>query len=500
MDLDALRVLIKGGETSSVEFKAQPPRYSEVAERLCGLANGMGGKLIIGVENESWEIVGVKKVSEAIDTIFQAVRYCKPPLVLVEGQPKVIDMPDGKQLVIAQVPPNNGSLYQCGGVFWLRRGTHTSPMDAFEVESFFYRTGQLDWETRPHPLATLEDLDHELVTAYMERLTIITGKPSRLDDPWERLTKMECLAWLPGRDGKPVLRPTQAGLLLFGYSPRDFFTGAEVVATYYQDATGLKRYTDRRIIAGTLSRQIDLAEEFFRHHVQIGARIEGFKRIDEPEYSLEVLREALVNAVAHRDYSLKAEAVRVFFYSDRVEIHSPGTLLPGIELEALQQGLVRSRPRNQVIVSVLRDLPGNYMERVGSGIRFMLNQSAALGLPTPLFKEQGGEFVVTFMQRPQELKSYHSELPAYVSRVTIAPTPAATAEPPIRPEQEQSLIRVRRQELALNYIRNHGFITNKEYRALSGASENTALRDLEALVEQGSLRAVGKGRGRRYVL
>ena len=73
------------------------------------------------------------------------------------------------------------------------------------------------------------------------------------------------------------------------------------------------------------------------------------------------------NAVVHRDYSLTGEAVRLFYYLDRVEIHSPGLLLPGLRLEDLRAGRVPSRPRNPILVSLLRDVPGGYMERLGSG-------------------------------------------------------------------------------------------------------------------------------------
>ncbi|MBN9389126.1 MAG: putative DNA binding domain-containing protein [Chloroflexi bacterium] len=509
LDIKTFRELLEGGETQTVEFKIQPPRLGEIAERLCGFANTPhGGMVIIGVKNGTWEITGVKNVSEAVDSLLKAARLCKPPVPMVEAYPQILDLA-GKKVVIAQVPGNRGELYQAGGSFLIRKGTETVPMSVEEVEIFLYKTGQLNWEARPNLLSTLEDLDEAKVEEYLKQYERLTGHRNRLPDKWERLTKMQCLAPLTGQTAPgPVetsLRPTNAGLLLFGISPRDFFSGAEIVATYYRDNSGVQRYTDRQIITGTLPEQIELAEAFFQKHIQVGARIEGFKRIEEPEYSLEALREALVNAAVHRDYSLQGEAVRVFFYTDRIEIHSPGTLPPGIDLDMLRQGLTRSRPRNQIIASVMRDMPGHYMERIGSGIRFMLNQSEALELPLPEFKEQGGEFVVTFFKReinqePLNITRSQSELPTYFRPPAEAPvtTPShPRPEPLVAPS---TLNRIQRQELALNYVREHGAITNYQYRLLAGVSENTALRDLDALVDQRSLRAVGKGRSRKYVL
>ena len=511
MDTQTFEEILKDGETATIEFKLQPPRVGELAERLCGFANTRnGGTIIIGVEDKTWQLVGVRDVSEAIDTILQAARACKPTVALDRDGPQILQVPPhGRRVVYANILPNKGKLHQHGGVFWIRRGTHTVPMETNEIEDFFYENGHLDWEIQTNEKASLEDLDQELIETYMQQFSIITGKPSRSESQWQRLLKLDCVAKVSdiesGDVSKKMLKPTNAGLLLFGISPREFFTGAEVVATFYQDETGVRRYTDRRIITGTISHQIDACSQFLRDHIQIGARIEGFQRVDEPDYSIESLREAVVNGVVHRNYGLKGEAVRVFFYSDRIEIHSPGTLLPGINLELLRQGLARSRPRNQVIASVMRDMPGHYMERVGSGISFILNQSNALNLPKPEFKEQGGEFVVTFFKRldfnssgsfnhkPNSLRGSQSEIPSLDNPFNILGKK-------VNPATELSLIKLRRQETGLAYISEHGSITNKEYRTLTGASENTALRDLEALVEQGTLRMIGKGRGRRYIM
>jgi len=141
---------------------------------------------------------------------------------------------------------------------------------------------------------------------------------------------------------------------------------------------------------------------------------------------------------------------------------------------------VPSRPRNPILASLLRDIPGGYMERLGSGVAFMIQEMRALGRPAPTFREQG-ELMVTFAQAEQAAREEMA-----------GPAPAAGASAGTLPT------RGARQEAALRHVQEHGSITNKAYRALTGVSAMTAVRDLEMLVAQGALRMVGRGRSQRY--
>ena len=514
---DTLRQLIAGGENETVEFKLNPPRLSELADRICGFANSIqGGKLIIGVEDNTWEIKGLANTSQAVDDLLKAARMCNPPLQYADGSPQTIDL-DGRKVVLAVVPPNDGLLYQSSGVFWLRIGTHTIPMQATQVSEYLHRQGLLSWETWPNERATMQDLDQRKIEGYLEYISKVVGRPSRARSSEDLLILQECAVRL--RDeatGQEILRPTNAGLLLFGQAPRYFYPQAEIVCTYYQDDSGVRRYDDRRIISGTLTEQIEQAMTFLRLYTPVAARIEGFSRVEEPSIPLEVLREAVVNAIVHRDYSLKGEAIRIFYYSDRVEIHNPGLLMPGLTIEDLKAGRTRSKPRNPVMASILRDMPGSYMERVGTGIPFMLNVMHHYGLPTPEFNQRG-EFVVTLWNnlqrkssssvvpvRPAAGSNFQSEQPVKEQAVQpestntgvlLAPKPPPNISAVAVPEEREQRLR-----MALEHVRKNGFITNKQYQQLTGVSENTATRDLEILVAQGSLIKTGKGPSRRYGL
>jgi len=483
-----LQALLRAGETQNVECKVVAPRLSELAERICGFANADGGTIILGVADETWEIIGLERPQDNIDALLKAARLCKPA-VYFAPPPQELEY-QGKRLVVAVVPPSAGPIYQASGIFYIRKGTMTVPLELAEVAQLLYQRGLLAWETRPVAQATMADLDMSLVEQYLKARAQANPRSNQLD-PERLLINLGCAVDIGG-DGHPHLCPTNAGLLLFGRSPQDFLLNAEVTCVLYRDELGLYGAVDQRILHGTIPQQIDQAESFLRQHIPIATHVEGFHRIEEPDYPIDALREGLVNSLAHRDYSLQGEAVRVFYYPWRIEIRSPGRLLPGLRLEEVRQGRAPSKPRNPVIATVLRDLPGNYMERIGVGISFMIRQMRERGLEPPQFREQG-EFIVTFLKERAERRE-----PASPSERTTSAAASGSPEvqmPALAQEEE-----VDRLTLALRYVHKHGAITNQQYRELTGVSESTALRDLERLVEQGTLRAIGKRRSRKYVL
>src|SRR6266700_6719713 len=381
-----LKMLVKGGETNTVELKLAAPRAVDLAERLCGMANARGGIVIIGVEDSTHKVVGVpdERIGETMDVILRAARQViKPELVLDPPEPEVYVLA-GKKLLVATILPTDGPVYQAGGIFWIRQGTQTRALSMAELSEMIYDRGLRDWELEPAYSATMEDIDLEKVKAFIARRSASGQQSGRFKHIERVLVGMRCAV---ERSGGTIV-PTNAGMLFFGYSPQDHIPQSEVVCVLFRETIGASRYADRKIVTGTLQDLIDGAETFLNRYIAVGARIEGWKRIDIPEYSLEVLREAVINAVVHRDYSRRGESIRVFYYPDRVEIHSPGLLLPGITVEQMERGEVQSKLRNPVLAGLLRDIPG-YMGRIGSGIRFMLDETKRLGLPAPLFRQAG---------------------------------------------------------------------------------------------------------------
>lgn len=481
-----LRQLIKAGETSTVEFKVNAPRPTEMAERLCGMANARGGLIIVGVRDSDHKTVGVSddRLALTIDVIMRATRQIiKPGLVLDPLEPEIYVV-DGKRLVVAIVPPNNGPIYQAGGICWVRRGTHTVPLSVDEMLEMAGDRGLYSWERQPAHNATIDDIDLEKVEAFLARRSQKSHQSGRFQDIERVLIGMNCA--IKTHDDKIV--PTNAGILFFGYDSQMHVIQAEVVCVLFRGATGTSRYADMKVMRGTIVELVDKTEDFLQRYIPVKGRVEGWKRIDVPDYPIEALREAVINAVIHRDYSRQGESIRVFYYEDRIEVHSPGLLLPGITVEMMERGEVMSKLRNPVLAGLLRDVPG-YMERMGSGIRFILDEVERLGLPAVQFREMG-EVVVTFFKAP-----FVNERKQPLFEGTL--WDGIEQKPPALEALSDNEDRLAK---AVLYVQKHGFTTSRLHSQLTGVSPNTALRDLEILVERGRLKRVGARRWRRYEL
>lgn len=462
MDEQTLRQSIAGGETATVEFKSSATRPIEVAERMCGMANNRaGGIIIFGIEDASRAIVGIRNPSLTNDVVLRAARMIKPAVPLSETSVQTWIL-DEHTIVTVEIPPNSGRLYQYDGACYVRRGTNTVPLSVEEIDAFLKAHGATRWEYEPCPHATLDDINTDALERYLAYRAEESRARQRYSSSAELLLGLHAAVRAP-QSGD--IRPTNAGMLMFGYDPQLHLPQSEVVCIKYADTQGIRTYVDRKNFSGRLPELIDKAAHFIKQYMRVGGTIRGFRREDEPEYPYEALREAIVNAVVHRDYHRIGETVRVFMYSDRVEVRSPGGLLPGVALDDLVAMRLTSVPRNPLVAGFLRDMPG-YMERIGSGIRFMTREMQAMGLPAPEFTEHY-DFVVTFRN------GLASTVPEVLSD---------------------------RQLKALEMVRVRGSISTSEYCAATGTSPSTGLRDLIELEEKGLLVARGKRRAKRFYL
>ena len=474
-----LRKLIAGGENTILELKLNVPRPSEMAQRICGLANGQGGYIVIGVEDKNLRLVGIRNIGEAVDGLLRAARLVEPSVEFSPYEPEIYVL-DERNILVAYVPSSAGEVYQAGGACWLRQGTNTLPMSVQQIMKAARDRGKVQWELDVASDAEWEDIDIARVEAYLKQRQDSYRFDNRYLDIQQLLEGMRCGVLLEGK-----FRPTNGGLLFFGRDPQLHIPQSEIVCVLFKDSYGIGGYLDRKVITGNLQDLIDRAAAFINLYLPVGAKIEGWHRVDLPELPTELLREALVNAVIHRDYSREGERIRILIYSDRVEIHSPGLLLPGITVGMMERGEVSSKLRNPRLAGLLRDIP-RYTENIGSGVRLMITQSRLMGLPMPEFKELD-EFVVIF-RRPQKSEEADISLEnAPLEKQIEIPVPEAR-------DRESRLV------LAMLYIQQNGFITNMEYRRLTGVSERVAARDLAMLVKTGALRVVGITRSRQYRL
>jgi len=309
--------------------------------------------------------------------------------------------------------------------------------------------------------ATLRDIDKSRVTAFVETAEAV----GRLKLKGSRAPKAVLQNFNLLRDG----RPTNAAILLFGKNPRRFFNNVQVHCLHFHGTEKRKPIASQQPYEGTLIEVIDEAVEFVLGKLdrRVGTHAESTQAPVTFEVPRAVILEAIVNAVAHRNYDHNG-FVQVIVFADRIEVWNPGELPPGLTPELLRKphGPI---PRNPLIAEPLFRI--KYAEKVGTGTTDMIADCHAAGLPEPDFEQRGPHFV-TILWRD------------WLTDEVIA-----------------GLKLSERQKQGILLVKARGRITNRDYRELTGAIVRTATRDLEDLVAKGVLSKIGTtGRSTYYVL
>lgn len=261
-------------------------------------------------------------------------------------------------------------------------------------------------------------------------------------------------------------RPTHAAVLLFGKEPQRFLVTSEVKCLHFHGTRVEKPIPSYQIYKGTVFELVDQALDFVLSKInrRVGTRAYSVQAPVEYELPLEAVREAIVNAVAHRDYTSNA-SVQVMLFADRLEVWNPGELPPPLTPDLLRQPHP-SIPRNPLIAEPL--YLARYIEKAGSGTLDMIERCRADGLPEPDFEQRAGQWVVTL---------WRDWLTAEV-----------ISELNLNDRQTQ----------ALEVLRHERRLTNSRYQEITGAGRPTTKRDLDDLVVKGVLIRFGAGRGAYY--
>ncbi len=450
-----LQLLAEGVGPAYVALGRKPTRKA-VIEALISLANNDGGILLLGSKQDGRRLVGLTNVEATRNLLLEMALAATPPLRLPDPLALVID---GKTVLAQVVPPGLPHVYSFSGLYLIRQGEKNVPLTAYQLQQLLTERDGHGFESKIVPDATLQDISDEAAKAYFNHLSRPVGESLEAF-----LATRGCLR----QDNDERRRPTFAGILLFGRDPQRFLRSATITAVHYS-GTEMKDEFVRSDIGGTLPEQVEAAEAFIRSQMPARMRIVGLHREEAPLYPFVVVREAIVNAVAHRDYAVRGEGIRVLLFSDRLEVYSPGRLPGHVTLQNLRD---ERFSRNESIVQVLADL--GFIERLGYGINRMLQAMEEAGLPPPEFQESVAGF-----------------------RVTLRSKAVATAATRRWDELSLNL----RQQLALAYLQEHLRITNREYRTLvPDVSDETVRRDLAEMVEKGLLLKIGDRRATYYVL
>lgn len=393
MNIEQLLQRIRLGEDSTLELKKLvlrddgktiEPHSDGLSDELAALANAKGGLLILGVDDKTREISGISLSQlDRVEAWLTAIcnDRIKPPLDVVSHH---IELPDAQgvlqPVIVAEVPQSLWVHQSANGYF--RRVGHAKrelPPDA--LARLFQQRSQariIRFEEQDVPYCEFDDLDALLLRRFIKQ------------DQGDAITQLGRLHLLNVRDGVAV--PTVAGVLLCSLNPARWLPNVEILAVAHSgNRNDPNDQTDAIEIQGPLDRQILDAFHFVRRNMQTAAR-KNMGRIDYPQYHLAAVFEAIVNAVAHRDYSMYAQRIRLFMFSDRLEIHSPGGLPNTLSLDSMSR---LSVPRNEILASLLSRyypvedsaLGKSYlMDRRGFGVEMILRESEALSGRLPLYE------------------------------------------------------------------------------------------------------------------
>lgn len=384
MKAEELLERLRGGENLTTEFKAATIHPDQLAASLVAFANSSGGELFFGVGDHG-EITGIENpddLGKRIDNI--ARNNCLPSVTVLQEGLQVKD----KNVLMVHVPQGDDRPYCTNhGVYFIRTFSGRRQASREELLRIFQGSQSLYYDEQIVARADLSALDvtyfeHFLLQAYGKKIEDFQVDQEKL------LTNLRL-----ARDGHPTI----AGLLLLGRDPQSFLPFAQINAAQFPGSEMADAPADRKDLNGKLADQLEGAMRFLNAHLRAPHRIQGLEPERHPELPEEALREALVNALLHRDYTIRGP-VRLLVFKDRIEVHSPGKPPNTVDVAAMRLGT--HVPRNPILLSHLAKM--GYVTSVGSGIPRMIKLVSQKTGQEPDLVLREHEFLVSIPRKIHE--------------------------------------------------------------------------------------------------
>lgn len=483
------------GDTVHIEAKkASKGLPRRLWETLSAFSNTPGGGIIIlGLDEETgFSLVGVEDPQRIQSDLASLCDQMEPPLrPLIE-----IHILNGRSLVTAEIPElpieQKPCYYRGAGLTngaFIRVADGDRRLTPYEVQVMLTSRGQPREDEAPVPDARLEDLDPLLISRYLERLRNDEASPFRTMSDQEGLRTLRVL--VRSYDQDELWVPSLAGLLTLGKYPQRFFPSLGIVFVVYPaneigvPGPGGERFLDNRRIDGPIPTMVIKVLDALKRNMKRRAVVRGRFREDVWEYPEDALREAIVNALGHRDYSPTARGtpVQVQMFPDRLIIANPGGLFGPVTVDRLGETGV-SAARNQTVMRILEDLPATGENRTlcenrGSGIGAMLASLRQAGMKPPEFENAIAAFRVVFPN--------HTLLDDTIVE---------------KPSQFPSRKRKNRKQDIISMLRIEGPLSRREIAGRLGIGDAGALRWLNLLIQEDIIETTTPPRSRhqRYRL
>ncbi len=497
-----LRRLLAGGEGQFVEFKSLWDRSGArrrvlarsavralVAEALAAFANSDGGILILGVDDDGTPS-GHGYPDNAIVDILAVPAKRIVPALRPRTQRAVLD---DAELIVVAVEPSAEAVMVEGNGFPYRVGDAVvrESQEAINERKTAYR--RRGYEQRICLDASLDDLDIGLAERFFRRVAE-AGRP-----PTEVLLRYGLIH--PG--GPSGARVTNAAVLMFARDSVWRWHPRADARVFRVDGTERSHGSQRNV---TQIAQLDLPiaalveslRDVVRGQVRRSESLSGLYFEDTPEYPEVAWQEALVNAIAHREYDDFGRGIEVWLYSDRMEVHSPGGLVPPVTLEALRSGVPTHASRNPMIVRVLA--AAGIMRDEGEGVPRMFREMSGMGLLPPEIDADESSHVVRLRNTPAaSARDVLSDGEGNDPSDWSSPSNASNLRRADR-DRTTRVARLRSRVLRLGEVLDaKGHLSNADYRELFDVDRREALADLTTLVDLGHLELRGERRGAHYI-
>lgn len=430
MNEDDLKFLTAQGEGYRLEFKES---YSDaIGKEICAFVNSGGGKLLLGVTDDG-SIKGLKSTNQLKSRIYDLTRNFDPPLT--------INIEDVGSILVVTVDEGFNKPYSVNGRFYMRYGANSQQLKRDEIRDLFREENLIRFDSQVNRRFDIgKDLDEVTFRRFVE-ITKISRVIKR-----ERI--IENLGLL--KDGSI----TNTGVLLFCSKVTSFFLNATISCFLYM---GNHKYKilDRREFDRDIYSNYQEAITYLRSHLNTEYIIKGGPREEKLELPEEALREAILNAIAHRDY-FSAANIHVNIFKDRVQIVNPGGLAGNLTIDDIYQ---RSIPRNPLLFGLMERM--ELVEKAGSGLVRIENAMAKYRLERPVIDADKNWFQITFTRPDLQVSTYEDRIKMPVPEYRALGTPGsmevftpATAPgyaPPGLSELQTDIIRLLKSDRHLTY-------------------------------------------------
>ena len=378
MNEKGLSETIEKGEDTFTEFKEEKAHSDDLAAEIVAFANTEGGKILLGISDKK-EVRGVSNPDKEMLRVENVSRNnCEPPLTVNIEKIKI-----NNEIVLGiYIPKGPERPYRTNrGVYYIRTSSGKRQATREELLRLYQATRSFYYDELAVPATSVDELDILYFRRFFERFF-----QTRIEEDLDLNKLLENMKILTRLDKNLVF--TVGGYLLFGLNPQKELPFCKITVAKFE-GNEIGEAFEKKDLEGNLEEQIKAADTVLNLYLKTRVRIKGFENELKPEIPKEVLRELVVNAVAHRDYHI-ASQIRIFIFDNRIEVISPGKLPNRTTLENIKLGV--HSERNPLIVSYLAKM--GYMTQIGTGIVRMIRLLREHTGKEPEFEERDQEFVV----------------------------------------------------------------------------------------------------------